>query len=237
MTPPTEEAIFATVEATWPARRIIDVPGWIIREGLGGGSRVSAATATSSTPDITVMEAAQRTLGQAPLVMVRQGETRLDQQLEAAGYAVKDPVSVYCCPVEDLAEAPPPVSAFHVTWPAMHIQEEIWEAGGIGPARLAVMDRAADPKCTILGRSDDHPAGTAFVASHGDIAMLHALDVLQALRRRGTGRNIMHGAALWAQSVGAAWLAVLVTRANAEANPLYSSLGMQIVGGYHYRSK
>jgi len=45
----------------------------------------------------------------------------------------------------------------------------------------------------------------------------------------------MRQAAHWAQTHGAAWMAVLCTQANAGANGLYASLGMQVVGQYHYR--
>jgi ribosomal protein S18 acetylase RimI-like enzyme len=48
---------------------------------------------------------------------------------------------------------------------------------------------------------------------------------------------MMRKAAAWAQDHGAKRFLVLVTAANAEANALYSSLGMRIVGHYHYRSK
>ncbi|MDV7141341.1 GNAT family N-acetyltransferase [Tropicimonas sp. TH_r6] len=236
MTPDIAQLTAAT-EATWPPARIVDLPGWTLRDGAGGGQRVSAATATTSSPDIATMIAAQERLGQPPLVMIRPGEESLDSRLEMEGFRIKDPVTLYLAPVDALAIAPPPVSAFQVAWPPMRIQEELWLEGGIGPDRLAVMARAEGPKCAILGRSKDQPAGTAFVACHGDIAMLHALEVTPRLRRSGTAVNMMHGAAIWARDHGAVWLAVLVTQANAPANALYCGLGLSPLGGYHYRVK
>ena len=109
---------------------------------------------------------------------------------------MKDPVTVYAAPAAALAsEPPPPVTTFEV-WPPLAIQAEIWAAGGIGPARLAVMERAAGPKTTILGRCADRPAATAYVAVHGTVAMLHALEVADRFRRRGLGRHIMRAAAV-----------------------------------------
>lgn len=234
---PDRGEIFAAIDATWPAARYLDIPGWCVREGAGGGNRVSAATATRDAPDISAMEAAQAKLGQHPLVMVRPDERVLDARLEDAGYRIKDPVVVLASPVERLAKAPPPVSAFHVTWPPMQIQAELWAEGGIGPARLAVMDRVTGPRLALLGRAEDQPAGTAFAAIHGDIAMLHALEVAPRLRRNGVGLHLMQGAALWARDKGAAWMAVLVTVANTPARALYASLGMEAVEEYHYRTK
>ncbi|SFD02043.1 GNAT family N-acetyltransferase [Tropicimonas isoalkanivorans] len=235
MTPPASSALFSALDATWPAASIAEVPGWCVREGKGGGSRVSAATAKVGSADIAEMERAHTAFGQRPLVMVRYGEDALDARLAAAGYRVKDPVIALACPVAVLAEAPPPVTAYHVAWPPVQIQVEIWEQGGIGPARLAVMDRVVGPRIALLGRSGDRPAGTAFAAIHGNIAMVHALEVRRDMRRKGAARHIMQAAALWAQTQGATWLAVLVTRENAPAKALYASLGLGAVEEYHYR--
>lgn len=237
MSEPEVEALLSTCEKTWPAARYIDIPGWRVRDGSGGGQRVSSATATGPDPSIAAMEAAQASLSQPPLVMIRPGETALDAALAATGYRVKDPVTIYFAPVAALAEDPPPVSAFHVTWPPMRIQEEIWAEGGIGLGRLAVMERVRGPKSALLGRTGDQPAGAAFVALDGETAMIHALEVVPRLRRRGTAAHLMRGAAIWAGARGAAWLSVLVTSANGPANALYSSLGMRVAGSYHYRVK
>jgi GNAT superfamily N-acetyltransferase len=113
----------------------------------------------------------------------------------------------------------------------------MWAEGGIGPARIAVMRRAAFPKTAILVRDGQRPAATAFCAIHDDVAMVHALEVRANCRRRGMGRHAMQQAALWAQSNGANWIAAACTRANAGANALYASLGMACVGQYHYRIK
>ena len=112
---------------------------------------------------------------------------------------------------------------------------DIWAAGGIGPARVAVMERAAGPKTGILGRISDSPAGAAFCAIHDGIAMVHALEILPANRRKGLGVWMMRQAAFWAKANGADWMSVLCTKANDAANGLYASLGMQLVGQYHYR--
>lgn len=97
------------------------------------------------------------------------------------------------------------------------------------------MERAVGPKTTFLGRCDDQPAGTLFVALDGDIAMVHAVEVSSPHRRKGLAKHMMAAAAFWAQDRGARHLALLTTKENGAANPLYASLGMDVVGSYHYR--
>jgi GNAT superfamily N-acetyltransferase len=233
----TPEALTTLIDATWPAKAINIVDGWTIRQGAGGGSRVSAATATqdANPNDHARAAAAMRALGQSPLFMVRAGEPDLDAALDAAGYFIKDPVTYYTAPVTNLAtERPPPVTCFEV-WPPLATQAEIWDAGGIDDARLAIMHRAKGPKTTVLGRIHDTPAATAFAAIHDGTAMLHAIETSHAFRRQGLGRHMIRALAFWAQSRGADQVALLVTTANSGANWLYASLGMTPVGGYHYR--
>ena len=97
------------------------------------------------------------------------------------------------------------------------------------------MGRVEGAKTAIFGRAKDMPAGAAFVAMDGDIAMIHAVEVLPAYRRQGLARWMMRQAAFWARDHGAAWLSVLCTDANHGAHALYASLGFQPVGQYHYR--
>nr|WP_317057233.1 GNAT family N-acetyltransferase [Roseovarius sp. W115]MDV2930883.1 GNAT family N-acetyltransferase [Roseovarius sp. W115] len=67
--------------------------------------------------------------------------------------------------------------------------------------------------------------------------MIHALEVLEPHRGRRMGTHLTRHAAFWAADQGATYLAVLCTKANQGANALYSSLGMTVVGQYHYRIK
>lgn len=175
-------------------------------------------------------------LGQPPLFMVPDGQAALDLVLAARGYAVRDPVVALAAPVAMLArQRPPAVTTFEV-WPPLAIQTEIWAAGGIGPARLAIMHRVKGPRITILGRLRDSPAASAFVACDGDVAMLHALEVDPPFRRAGMGRHVLTAAAFWAMRQGATSLALFVTRTNAGACALYASAGMVPVAAYHYRN-
>ncbi|WP_103334242.1 GNAT family N-acetyltransferase [Pseudotabrizicola formosa] len=235
----TPEALADVMEQTWPPARRFAVGPWCIRDGQGGGKRVSAATAGPGWSDEAIPEAesAMTGLGQDPLFLIREGDGALDQALQSRGYRVVDPVVAYEAPCHVLADpAPPPMSAF-AHWPPLAICAEIWAEGDIGAARLAVMQRAAGPKCVLLGRVNDQPAGVAFVAMHHGVAMLHALEVRCKARRQGSAHHILRAAAGWAQQNGADSLAMVVTVANIPARNLYASLGMGVVGQYHYRQR
>lgn len=235
---PDTAKLHRVVNATWPAAQTIRVGPWDIRDGQDGGSRVSAATAHDAVGafDLPQAETVMRTLGQTPLFMIRQGDEFLDNLLEKAGYAIKDPVIMYAAPVATLTnKRPPPVTVFTV-WPPLAAQAEIWAEGGIGPARLAVMDRAPHPKTTLFGRINDRPAGTVYLGCNEGCAMIHALEVAIAHRGQGLAAHLTHAGAHWAHDQGMEWLTLLTTEANVAANTLYSSLGMAVVGHYHYRS-
>jgi len=97
------------------------------------------------------------------------------------------------------------------------------------------MDRAPYPKTTLLGRVDDQPAGTVYIGSSQGCAMIHALEIAPDHRRKGLARHLTQAAAFWALDNALATLTLVTTTANKGANALYTSLGMAVVGHYHYR--
>jgi N-acetylglutamate synthase len=233
------DRLLTVLEATWPQAARRDLGPWTIRDGRGGGKRVSAATAHApvTVADLPQAEAAMRALGQTPLFMIRKGDAALDTLLAAQGYAIVDPVDAFAAPLAALDLPKPPRLSAIPAWPPLAIQRELWAEAGIGPARLAVMDRAPFPKTALLARLDDRAAGTAFVGLHDGMAMLHALEIHPRFQRRGLGRHMMAGAVHWARAQGARDFGLVVTQANAPAQALYASLGLRRVGQYHYRMK
>ncbi|MEE9388134.1 MAG: GNAT family N-acetyltransferase [Paracoccaceae bacterium] len=224
------------MDATWPAANYETVEHWTLRDGQGGGKRVSATTG-SNAGNIAIAEEEMSALDQPHLFMIKDGDSELDQVLAGRGYAVVDPVTLYCGPVKPLANHPVPRLAGFALWPRLAIMDEIWAQGGIGPSRLAVMDRVTTPKTAILARANSRAAGTAFVAIHRGIAMIHAIEVLPNQRRQGVAINMMRVAAGWAQDQGAHYISLMVTDANAPATALYRKLGLSVVGHYHYRMR
>ena len=233
--------VFDLLEATWPAATRIKAGPFTLRDGQGGGNRVSAATLDTGGADLPSedqllkAETGMDALGQKRIFQIRPGQEAFDAELQARGYATRDDTRLWSCPVDLLCDrAIPRVTTFCV-WQPLAIQREIWAEGGIGPARVAVMERVTRPKTAILGRREDKPAAVAFVALHEGRAMLHALEVRPAHRRHGMGEWMMRQAAIWARDQGASELCLLATATNTGANALYARLGMQQGEGYHYR--
>ncbi len=234
---PAALRLLAAVDATWPPAETLAEGGWVVRRGAGGGKRVSAASSAlaGALPDPAAAVAAMARWAQPPLFRLGEGEDALDGALSAAGYRLIDPVVIRGAPVGRLVTGDDETARLIRLSTALALAEEIWAAGGIGPGRLAVMARVEGPKTALLAREGDRPVGVAFVACDGDIAMIHAMEVLSAERRRGAGRRLVAGAANWAAEHGAAWLALAVTEANGPALALYDRLGMGPLTRYHYR--
>lgn len=232
----TPQALYDVCEHTWPPARRWQQGTATLRDGQGGGKRVSAATCDGvpGGPELSALEQAMADLGQPALFMIRDGDTALDAHLDAHGYRIVDPVTLYHAPIARLTDIPiPPVTCFAV-WPPLAIMAEIWAAGGIGPDRLAVMARAKQGT-GLLARQNDKPAGAAFAGLHGQTCMVHAVEVLPHQRRKGVAQWIMRRAAFWAKDHGATSISVLCTKANRAANALYQGMGFDPVGSYHYR--
>jgi len=230
-------ALLAEVmEATWPAESRSALGPFTLRQGGGGGQRVSAATVEGgfTERDLDAAIAAMPELLFAIHPDRGEADRALDAALEARGFRLHDPVVAYAAPVAALAGDLPFLTAFP-HWPPLETVHAVWAEGGIGPARVQVMARAAGPHSAILGRSGDRPAGAAFVAIHDHIAMLHALEVRPSQRRQGVGGHLLRAAANWAADQGAQVLSLVVTRQNAAARALYARAGMAEAGRYHYR--
>jgi GNAT superfamily N-acetyltransferase len=234
----TPAALLAGMEATWPPAARHDLGPFRLRQGLGGGKRVSAASVTGrwSTDDLDRALAAMDAMGQSRLFQLQgDADADLDAELHRRGFRLIDPVIGYAAPLSHLSEPePPPLTAF-AHWPPLQIAQDIWAEAGIGPARLAVMHRVTGPKAAVLSRTNDRVTGTAFVALAGTVAFLHALEISPASRRQGAAQGILRVAARWAADQGAHDLALVVTTANTPARRLYEGLGMQALAGYHYR--
>lgn len=244
MTFPDARALHAALEATWPSRATQPCGPFLLREGAGGGKRVSAATLESQTwqPDhIGKAEAAMQAMGQDGLFMIRDAtlwpaDTALDTALGARSYGIVDPSVFFLAPVATVARAPRPMASFPI-WPPLALQAALWEDAGIGAGRQAVMARAAGQKRAFMARHRNRAAGVAFCALDAEtgIAMLHALEISTDFRRSGVARELVGAIAYWATEMGARYFALAVTEANTAAHALYTGLGMTRAGQYHYR--
>lgn len=229
----TTDQLFDALVATWPPASTTACGPFELRDGQGGGKRVSA-TALTGTFDATALSKAETQMGAHRLFHVRSDQPELAQALDARGYQIVDETILYACGIDTIAEPPRPVSLLN-TYPPLAIQTHIWAEGGVGPARLAVMDRATGPKNAFIARFKNRAAGVGFVSIHAEIAMMHALHVEPDFRRQGVARYMVRGMAQWAKENGATTFALAVTRTNTSARALYEALGMTEAARYHYR--
>ena len=234
----TADAIFELIDHSWPPEAAHRAGPWIIRKDSSGSKRAMAASAVEpATPeDLGLAEAQMEAMGQPLLFQIRGPGGALDQMLDSAGYAVIDRCTIYAIEAKEMVADIPPARAW-CTWEPLAAQMEIWDAGGIGPGRIAIMHRTTGLKTAILGRAEDSPAGTAFVSAHKDLAMIHAVETLARFRRRGVARLMMQRAAGWCVANGVRWLTLITTDDNGPSNALYLNMGMQAVSQYHYRIK
>lgn len=229
----------AAFEATWPAAEYADAGGFRVGKGLGAGGRVSSARALTGwkESDIPKVDKIHEGWGQRPLFRALDDDANLIAALEAHGFRRENPTAIMEIETSALTDLDVPrVMAFAI-WPAMAIQREIWAAGNIGPARQAVMERVEAPVTSILGRIADRAAGAAFVAVHQDVAMVHCVEILPDLRRKGLAGWMMRQAAFWAAEHGAERIGLAVSRDNEGAVALYRQLGFREMAGYSYYAR
>lgn len=227
--------LFAALTATWPPAHISHCGPFELRDGQGGGKRVSA-TALMGAFDPVALDQVETQMGAHRLFHVRSDQPEFAAELDARGYAIRDETLLYSCAIDTIAEPPRPVSLLN-TWPPLAIQLQIWADGEVGPARIAVMERAQTPKTAFIARFQNRAAGVGFVSIHAGIAMMHALHTEPDFRRQGVARYMVRGMADWARTQGASQFALAVTKANTPARALYETLGMTEAARYHYREK
>ncbi|MBT8458774.1 MAG: GNAT family N-acetyltransferase, partial [Boseongicola sp.] len=162
MNPPATSDLFRALDETWPPKRFVDQPPWRLREGAGGGQRVSAATASGPITGHQVVEAeaGMRALNQHPLFMLKPGQEKMDQELELKCYDVVDPVAIYLAPTNDIATFCS--TDIEAEWPPREATLCLWSDAGIGSGRIAVMKRVPGFKTALASKSGDDVLGAAF---------------------------------------------------------------------------
>lgn len=235
----TPNSFWAASEICWPPLNKKNIGPWVIREGEGGGNRVSSTTANDffTKEDIFIAENHMQLLNQKNIFHIREKDLELDNILERLGYSLVDKTVVYGLKIAKMSSpCVPPMTAFNI-WPPLRIMKDIWEIGGTTDSRISVMERCKVRKTAILGRIENKAAGCAFISEYKGIAILQALFVLPSYRRKGLARFLISESVKWVSYADSAYLALMTDKYNKEARGLYDSLGMKIIDKYHYRVK
>ena len=97
------QTLAEVMEATWPPSAWQSFGPFLVRDGQGGGKRVSAATVEGpwQQDDLVRAEAA---MGAHALFLIRAGDEVLDDALAARGYRVVDSVIDVVAPVAEFIE-------------------------------------------------------------------------------------------------------------------------------------
>lgn len=216
------------LEATWPPLRKWRQGDWWLREGAGGGQRVSAASPAGSGA-VAELDSVIAAMAD-PLFLLDPADHAVDQALAARGFVRHDPVLILSADPSGMAG-----QGVEFGWPVPQPVQALWAQGKIGPARLAVMDRVQGPKAALWITDQGRPLAVGFCGMAGDFAGVHAVFVAPDQRGQGLGLGLMQGIAHWAVGQGARQLALAVTCANQPARQLYARLGMDEIGASHYR--
>lgn len=225
---PSAQDLYDVIDATWAPYSKQEKDGWFIREGRGGGKRVSAANQQHVSADIEAAETAMALLKQPALFMIRDGFPTLEMQLAKRGYSITAPTIMMA---KSLSDKGIDIAADFLDTPSPE-QMSLWEKGGIDARRLDVMHRVDVPKTFV-----QIDGATGFAAVHNNIVMVHAVEVSDPIRRQGVGQNLMNAAAMWGSMKGAHTISIVTTRDNRPAQNLYKKLGYSAAGTYHYRIK
>ena len=233
------ELFWRASDICWPPIQKKTVGPWVIREGGGGGSRVSSTTPIGdcSRKDISLAEREMHGLGQSNVFQIRRKDKELDLLLSKKGYSLVDRTVIYKCNIAEIScLSVPSVTTFDI-WPPLNMMKIIWDKGGITDGRLSVMRRCKVKKTTILGRIENKAAGCAFVSQSNGISIIQSLFVLPKYSRKGLARHVIIEAAKWGEKEGSSYLALMVGKHNKRARSLYDGLGMKVLESYHYRVK
>lgn len=231
----------------WPAERVIDVDGWLVRLNRGVTRRANSVWAVRCRELLMDAERIDRVEAiyareQQP-VYVQCGEqnapAELDALLEQRGYSREAPVSIELASCTSIAECDFSGVEAEVRDERSRLWEDLAARDGrfadVSDVFLELVGRLGAAAGHALARVDGEPAAVALGVHDGDHVGLFAMKTLGRHRRRGAARALVSSLAAWARRRGAHSLYLQVEEDNAPARKLYGSCGFRHVYGYHYR--
>lgn len=237
----------ARLADAWPAAETAHVDGW--RLGFSGGAtrRANAAlplgnlTSLDLETAIAEVEKRYRRHGLAPCFKMTRAAlpTRLSAALDRRGYRHEGFSHVLVGDLDAAAAAESNGHAIRLlaeptaAWSSLCLpDDESDDAVG----RRAIIARLPRPAAFALTTVEGHEAGAAAATVQDGWAMIWAVRVAPAARRKGAAVAMMRTLAAWARGEGASRYMLQVGADNLAARRLYAGLGMRRAYSYHYRT-
>lgn len=239
-------AIETAYLSAWPALETIEQKSWKARFSRGYTKRANSihafdpADEADAGPRIAELVEAYRARNLRPIFRVNPlTGPAVSAELDAQGWDIYEPSLVLFMPEPGKLRAVAAVSQ------TLHPMDSAW---GEAQARMAgysqetqdtfalVRARLPERAAGILVYNEERqPVAAALSMIADDIAVYNNVVVDAAERGKGYGRALMHAAFNWAVQNGARRHSLNVLANNERAVPLYKSLGLAEIYGYHYR--
>jgi N-acetylglutamate synthase len=223
----------------WPAAESVRVDGWLLRHtpSLTRRRSNSALPLDDGRGDVGLVEDFYARHGARALVQVSPSEDHasLDSELARRGWSrggstdvlVADAGAVLAGTAPgDVTVAERPDTGWIATWAECEQRPDADEHARV------VFERIEPATAYALAGED---LGVGLAVCERGWAGLFCLATAAHARRRGIGRQVVHGLTRWAVERGARRLYLQVESANAPAQALYARTGFRRSHGYHYR--
>jgi ribosomal protein S18 acetylase RimI-like enzyme len=230
----------------WPAARVEEVDGWLLRWNHGVTGRGNSVWPNRDggglDPEAKIAAAEAFYAGHrlpAHFQLCDAAEPPdLDARLAARGYSRSAPTQVEVAAAAEVARAARADCAVELAPAPDDVWSRVaWPGPESAPAvRRATVERIGSERACALARLDGEPVGAALgVLDRGHLG-LFCFHTLPAARRRGVASALLAALARFALARQAAWLYLQVEESNAAARALYEGAGFATAYRYHYRT-
>lgn len=244
--PQLADSIEPAIVASWPAREILQLEGWLLRFTNGYTHRGNSVATLGDVSDlegaIAEVEAAYRARRLPPMFSVTPA-TRprgLEEELIARGYERTTPTVTCLSSVQAMLMCLPQCDKLYVERDRHPAMDALVESGSSSAAdakeRLETLDRIDLPRVCVVAFDGTHAVASGLgVIAHGRVSV-NMMRTDPTHRRKGHAQRVLTGIAQWAQSQGISEVHLGVEEGNAGARALYAKSGFrEAYTGYFFK--
>jgi N-acetylglutamate synthase len=231
---------------SWPAAEVLDVDGWRLRH-TGGVTRRANSVWTNEARGveplsgrISAVERFYRQRGQPPRFQLSPlaKPSALDAELASRGYGIEAPTSIQVADA-GAAAATEVTARVRIEAPLFDDWFEIsarrGRFRGVEDVYRGLLDRLGDRAFYALAEDGGQPAAVGLLVIDRAWAGIFSMLTLEAHRRRGLGKALVHAMARHALGRGVERLYLQVELENEASRALYAACGFRERYRYHYR--